>query len=71
MPSVGAWLVSCLCLASLLGNVAAGPLPEDVAARWGSCKTVIKRKEWFASLISQFILHTNVQWVEQEDIVQG
>jgi len=61
MQSVGAWLVSFLYLASFLGNVAAGPLPEDVAARWGYCETVIQRKEWFASLIPQFILHTEVQ----------
>jgi len=63
MPSVGAWLVSFLYLASFLGNVAAGPLPEDVAARGVSCKTVVKRKEWFASLIFRFISHTEVQWV--------
>ncbi|PWW79822.1 Di-copper centre-containing protein [Tuber magnatum] len=51
MPSIGALLVSGLCLASLLGSVAAVPLPEDgavdpdEAGRGPSC-TVIKRKEW-------------------------
>jgi hypothetical protein len=64
MPSIKTWLVSGLYLASFLGNAAAAPLPEDdvvalaeVAGLGGSCRTVIRRKEWFVSLAHDFSIY--------------